>query len=71
MAKSIRESRDIDIPLVVRHFYHHAGWAEILSDEFPGATAYGVCGRVIPWNFPLLMLAGRSRRHSPQAIRSF
>ncbi|MBP8932096.1 MAG: aldehyde dehydrogenase family protein [Paracoccus sp.] len=55
--KSIRESRDIDIPLVVRHFYHHAGWAEILSDEFPGATAYGVCGQVIPWNFPLLMLA--------------
>ncbi|PZQ97016.1 MAG: aldehyde dehydrogenase [Cereibacter sphaeroides] len=55
--KPIRESRDIDIPLVVRHFYHHAGWAEILADEFPGATPHGVCGQVIPWNFPLLMLA--------------
>lgn len=55
--KPIRESRDIDIPLVVRHFYHHAGWAEILADEFPGARPHGVCGQVIPWNFPLLMLA--------------
>lgn len=55
--KTIRESRDIDISLVVRHFYHHAGWAEILADEFPGAEPYGVCGQVIPWNFPLLMLA--------------
>ncbi len=55
--KPIRESRDIDIPLVVRHFYHHAGWAEILADEFPGAVPHGVCGQVIPWNFPLLMLA--------------
>ena len=55
--KPIRESRDIDVPLVVRHFYHHAGWAEILADEFPGARPHGVCGQVIPWNFPLLMLA--------------
>ena len=55
--KPIRESRDIDIPLVVRHFYHHAGWAEILADEFPGMRPHGVCGQVIPWNFPLLMLA--------------
>ncbi|NBX09767.1 MAG: aldehyde dehydrogenase family protein, partial [Marivivens sp.] len=55
--KPIRESRDIDIPLVARHFYHHAGWAEILSDEFPNMDAVGVCGQVIPWNFPLLMLA--------------
>ncbi|MBJ2153258.1 aldehyde dehydrogenase family protein [Paracoccus sp. IB05] len=55
--KPIRESRDIDIPLVARHFYHHAGWAEILADEFPGAGPQGVCGQVIPWNFPLLMLA--------------
>jgi len=55
--KPIRESRDIDVPLVVRHFYHHAGWAEILADEFPGAQPHGVCGQVIPWNFPLLMLA--------------
>ena len=55
--KPIRESRDIDIPLVVRHFYHHAGWAEILADEFPGLKPHGICGQVIPWNFPLLMLA--------------
>ncbi|WP_207481872.1 aldehyde dehydrogenase family protein [Arenibaculum pallidiluteum] len=55
--KPIRESRDIDVPLVVRHFYHHAGWAEILADEFPGARPHGVCGQVVPWNFPLLMLA--------------
>ncbi|MGA0540570.1 aldehyde dehydrogenase family protein [Neotabrizicola sp. VNH66] len=55
--KPIRESRDIDIPLVIRHVYHHAGWAEILADEFPGAAPHGVCGQVIPWNFPLLMLA--------------
>ena len=55
--KPIRESRDIDIPLVARHFYHHAGWAEILEDEMPGHVAHGVCGQIIPWNFPLLMLA--------------
>ena len=55
--KPVRESRDIDIPLVARHFYHHAGWAEVLADEFPGYRAVGVCGQIIPWNFPLLMLA--------------
>lgn len=55
--KPIRETRDIDVPLVARHFYHHAGWAEMMEDEFPGATAVGVCGQIIPWNFPLLMLA--------------
>ncbi|GAB1341006.1 aldehyde dehydrogenase family protein [Gemmatimonas sp.] len=55
--KPIRETRDIDIPLVARHFYHHAGWAQLLSSEFPGHHAYGVVGQVIPWNFPLLMLA--------------
>ena len=55
--KPIRESRDIDIPLVARHFYHHAGWAEILEDELPGQGPQGVCGQIIPWNFPLLMLA--------------
>jgi len=55
--KPIRESRDIDIPLVARHFYHHAGWAQILREEFPGYEACGVVGQVIPWNFPLLMLA--------------
>src|SRR5579863_8700910 len=55
--KPIRESRDIDIPLVVRHFYHHAGWAQLLEAEFPGYAACGVVGQIIPWNFPLLMLA--------------
>src|SRR5438094_5842941 len=55
--KPIRESRDIDIPLVARHFYHHAGWAQLLHQEFPGYAACGVVGQVIPWNFPLLMLA--------------
>src|SRR6516164_441403 len=55
--KPIRESRDIDIPLVARHFYHHAGWAQLLNSEFPGYTACGVVGQIIPWNFPLLMLA--------------
>lgn len=55
--KPIRETRDIDVPLVARHFYHHAGWAQLLEQEFPGYQAVGVCGQVIPWNFPLLMLA--------------
>jgi aldehyde dehydrogenase (NAD+) len=55
--KPIRESRDLDIPLVARHFYHHAGWAQLLSQEFPGYVACGVVGQIIPWNFPLLMLA--------------
>ncbi|MGO1074892.1 aldehyde dehydrogenase family protein [Inquilinus sp. CA228] len=55
--KPIRESRDIDIPLVARHFYHHAGWASLVETEFPGYRPVGVCGQIIPWNFPLLMLA--------------
>jgi aldehyde dehydrogenase (NAD+) len=55
--KPIRESRDIDIPLVARHFYHHAGWAQLLKQEFPGYIPCGVVGQIIPWNFPLLMLA--------------
>ncbi|MFM2307958.1 MAG: hypothetical protein RLY87_78, partial [Chloroflexota bacterium] len=55
--KPIRESRDIDIPLVIRHFYHHAGWAQIAETEFAGYAPVGVCAQIIPWNFPLLMLA--------------
>jgi aldehyde dehydrogenase (NAD+) len=55
--KSIRETRDLDIPLVARHFYHHAGWAQLFEREFAGHTAVGVIGQIIPWNFPLLMLA--------------
>ena len=55
--KPIRETRDIDIPLVARHFYHHAGWAQVFDSEFPDQNAMGVVGQIIPWNFPLLMLA--------------
>ena len=55
--KPIRESRDIDIPLAARHFYFHAGLAQLLEAEQPGQRAMGVCGQIIPWNFPLLMLA--------------
>lgn len=55
--KTIRETRDIDIPLVIRHFYHHAGWAQVLEIEFPEHTAFGPVGQIIPWNFPLLMLS--------------
>lgn len=55
--KPIRESRDIDIPLVARHFYHHAGWAQLMDKELPNHEQIGVIGQIIPWNFPLLMLA--------------
>ena len=55
--KPIRESRDIDIPLVARHFYYHAGMAQLQDAELPDREALGVCGQIIPWNFPLLMLA--------------
>ncbi|HSH46151.1 MAG TPA: aldehyde dehydrogenase family protein, partial [Longimicrobiales bacterium] len=57
--KPIRESRDIDVPLVARHFYHHAGWAQLMDSdpELRDQRPLGVCGQIIPWNFPLLMLA--------------
>ena len=55
--KPIRESRDIDIPLVARHFYHHAGWAQLMETELADMVPLGVVGQIIPWNFPLLMLA--------------
>ncbi len=55
--KPIRETRDIDVPLVARHFYHHAGWAQLMDRELPGYVPLGVAGQIIPWNFPLLMLA--------------
>jgi len=54
--KPIRESRDIDIPLAARHFYYHAGLAQLMAAELPDARPVGVCGQIIPWNFPLLML---------------
>jgi hypothetical protein len=57
--KPIRETRDIDIPLVAAHFFYHAGWADKLDYAGLGHSpkAYGVAGQIIPWNFPLLMLA--------------
>ncbi|MFT5262834.1 MAG: aldehyde dehydrogenase (NAD+) [Polaribacter sp.] len=55
--KSVRESRDIDIPLVARHFYHHAGWAQLRETELADYKELGVVGQIIPWNFPLLMLS--------------
>ncbi len=55
--KPIRESRDIDVPLVARHFGYHAGLAQLRDTELPGLAPVGICGAVIPWNFPLLMLA--------------
>jgi aldehyde dehydrogenase (NAD+) len=55
--KPIRESRDLDVPLVARHFAYHAGWAQLMAEELPDYQAVGVVGQIIPWNFPLLMLA--------------
>jgi len=55
--KPIRESRDIDVPLLARHFYYHAGWAQLMDRELSEYQAVGVIGQIIPWNFPLLMLA--------------
>ncbi len=55
--KPIRETRDIDVPLAARHFYHHAGWAQIQDAEFADYDPVGVVGQIIPWNFPVLMLA--------------
>ncbi|MGB3244299.1 MAG: aldehyde dehydrogenase family protein [Sulfitobacter sp.] len=55
--KPIREARDIDVPLAQRHFYYHAGMAQLMESELPDAQPLGVCGQIIPWNFPLLMLA--------------
>ena len=55
--KPIRETRDIDIPLVARHFYHHAGWASLRDSELNDYEPLGVVGQIIPWNFPLLMMA--------------
>jgi aldehyde dehydrogenase (NAD+) len=57
--KPIKESRDVDLPLVAAHFFYYAGWADKLEYAFPGRKAkpLGVAGQIIPWNFPLLMLA--------------
>ena len=57
--KPIRESRDVDVPLAAAHFFYHAGWADKLPYAFPGKAVrpIGVAGQIIPWNFPLLMVA--------------
>ncbi|HZR78962.1 MAG TPA: aldehyde dehydrogenase family protein, partial [Chthoniobacterales bacterium] len=57
--KTIKESRDVDLPLVAAHFFYHAGWCDKLQYAFPGRTPrpLGVAGQIIPWNFPLLMAA--------------
>lgn len=55
--KTIRETRDADVPLAIRHFYSHAGWAQLFETEMAGYAPLGVVGQIIPWNFPLLMLA--------------
>ncbi len=55
--KPIRESRDIDVPLLARHFYYYAGWAQLMETELRDYQPLGVVGQIIPWNFPLLMLA--------------
>ena len=65
--KPIRESRDIDIPLAQRHFYYHAGMAQLMDSELPDRQALGVCGQIVPWNFPLLML---SWKIAPAVTRS-
>lgn len=55
--KTFRETRDIDIPLAIRHFRYYAGWAEVAAKEYPNLIPGGVVAAIIPWNFPLLMLA--------------
>ncbi len=55
--KPLRESRDVDVPLLARHFYYHAGWAQLMESELGAYQPVGVIGQIIPWNFPLLMLA--------------
>jgi aldehyde dehydrogenase (NAD+) len=55
--KPIRESRDIDVPLLARHFYYYAGWSQLMDRELSDYQPVGVIGQIIPWNFPLLMLA--------------
>lgn len=71
--KPIRESRDVDLPLVAAHFFYHAGWADKLeyAGQGPDPRPLGVAAQVIPWNFPLLMLAWKiARPRSPAATPS-
>ena len=70
--KPIKESRDVDLPLAAAHFFYYAGWADKLEYAFPNRTPrpLGVAGQIIPWNFPLLMLAWKLARPSPPGTRS-
>ncbi|XP_077999867.1 aldehyde dehydrogenase family 16 member A1-like [Glandiceps talaboti] len=54
--KPIRETRDCDVPIIVRHFYHHAGWAQLMDSEMDAWKPVGVVGAIVPWNFPLMLL---------------
>jgi len=54
--KSIRETRDADVPTVIRHLYHYAGWAQLAQESLPGWESIGVVGAIVPWNFPLMLL---------------
>lgn len=54
--KTVRETRDADVPLVVRHLYHYAGWAELMDEEMRNWKGVGVVGAIVPWNFPLMLL---------------
>ena len=70
--KPIKESRDVDVPLAANHFWYYAGWADKLDYAFPGRVAkpLGVAAQIIPWNFPLLMLAWKIAPALPPATRS-
>jgi len=54
--KSIRETRDADTAVVIRHLYHYAGWADLMGEEMSGWSGVGVVGAIVPWNFPLMLL---------------
>ena len=54
--KSIRETRDADVPVLIRHLDHYAGWAELMDEECKGMAPLGVVGAIVPWNFPLMLL---------------
>ena len=54
--KTIRETRDADVPVVIRHLYHYAGWAELMAEEMRPWSEIGVVGAIVPWNFPLMLL---------------
>ena len=56
LGKSIRETRDADVNVVVRHLYHYAGWADLMDEEMRNWSSIGVVGAIVPWNFPLMLL---------------